>query len=649
MAADADVTVGADAWCRALADTILPEDVSAGRAVRLDCSDGAVAAAGRLLGIPPARAVSALIACLHHEHLVDRDSGVGPLARARAGHPPRFLLGTAVLVLAASRMASDEVSSMAAYYRRLGELLGIPLQPTWPQVRGVPELVSRFSDLAEWMRRHECGRRGLLDLPADVHPGIVGVPIKQSLLRAGDRNALGAFFERASRLIDAGWDPVHQLARWGGRHRLTTPLQTLLETPGMHSALAAALRAARRAWDGSTIDASGRRLLPGQLALHLPPLPFTLSITVPALSAPVRATGPAGAEISLDAQAAAAVSLEWLSAAAAGPVIVDAGEDRIRVLDGPTMLFEITTLGVQAVAAAAEDPVWVLTCEPQLIVACEDTRRFPAPLPPGWVLLCDVEPELLRDDLRASRDDEERPLGGVHALGGLRLAQAVWLLDHPPHLSADLSEPAPVTVDGAAHGDIEPGQILALDSIGHHVGVHRLEVGEQGLTVEIAARGDRDGVGSLGFDAHPRRMHTGPTVLVGDTGPRIIGPLTLPAPDSPPPRSLIVRYRCPVDVIDTDGSVRTLGPPTPATWLDHVGLPQDGPWEIPDFGRVVWACVDAPGRKFIVAHQAVDVPLSDDVLDIVEWHADAQRIIDRTDGQADGRWQRLVAALEEAG
>ena len=639
----------AQAWCRALADTLLPPDLSAGRPVRLNCDDQAVAAAAATLGVPRAQATTELVACLHAERLIDREHGVRPLARAGSGQPPRYLLGLAVLVLAASRMAYDELGSMAAYYRRLGDLLGVPLQPTWPQVRSVPELVDRFADLASWMEHDQQGRRGLLDLPTEVHPSVVGVPIQQALLRAGDRIALGAFFERAVRLIDAGWDPVHQLACWGGRHQLSVPLQALLGRADMHQALAGALRAARRTWDGGTADATGRRLLPAQLAQHLPPLPFTLSATVPALSVPVAATGPGGEQITLDAHAPAAVPLHWLNAAAAAPVIVDAGAERVRVLPGPTMLFEITRLGVQAVAAAAEAPVWVLTCDAGLIAACEDTRRFAAALPAGWVLLCDVEPDLLASELRVSRGDEDRPLAGVRAVGGLRLGREVWLLDHPPAIAADLPEPAPVSIDGAAHGDIEPDQMLELDSIAHRQGVHRVEVGEQQMTVELAAHGPRDGIGGLAFDADPRRLHAGPrsTADIADT--RVSGPLVTPREDDDTvPQALIVRYRCTVDVIDTDGSTRNLGPPAPAAWLDHVGLPQDGPWEIPGADRVAWLCVDAPGRKFVVAHQADDVPVTDDVLDVVEWYLDAEQLIDRSGGGAEARWQQLRHALEEA-
>jgi hypothetical protein len=638
---------GGAAWARALADTLLPAGLSAGQPVRLDCDEHAVADAARELGIPRDQAVGRLIACLHQEGLVSGQRGVRALARAGGGQPPAYLLGLAVLVLAASRMTTDERGSMAAYYQRLADLLGIPLQPGWPQVRGVPELVARFEDLSTWLADEENGRRGLLDLPADVHPSVVGLPISQSLLRAGDRAALGAFFERAGRLIDAGWDPVHQLRRWGGRHHLSAPLQDLLSRAEFHHALAAALRAAHRSWDGASIDATGRRLLPGLLALHMPPPVLILSIAVPAVAASVTAYGPGGEQITLDALTPAAVPLGWLEQARHGPLIAEAGGERVRILNGPVMLFESTPLGLVAVSAAAEDPLWVLTCQPELIAACPGSDRLAMPpsAPVGWALLCDVEPDVLGAELRSRREDEPWPPGSVAAVGGLRLANDVWLLDHPPQIVADLPEPAVVSIDDVAHGDLESDRPLSLEPIAHDPGIHHVDVGEQHLTVELAARGLRAGVGSLAVDLDPRRAHAGAAASDGMTR-SVSGPLMSPLADDEGEPGLIVRYRSPVDVIDTDGSVRALGPPAPAAWLEHVGLPQAGPWEVPDPSRVAWLCVDAAGTKTVIARRPVDVPLTDEVLDVAEWYEQAQ-VIDRSDGSGAQRWQRLLDALRE--
>jgi hypothetical protein len=638
------VSPGLDAWNTALADVLLPAGVSLGGPVRLACDDGAVAAAGRRLGVDSDPAGD-LTASLRDAGLLDDAHGLRAAARAAGGDPPQVLAGLAVLVLAASRMASDEQATMQAYYARLCDLLGMAPAPDWPQVRGVPELVRRFADLAAWLAGPEHGRRGLLDLPPDVHPEVVGVPINQALLRAGDRAALGAFFERVGRLMDAGWDPVHLLRAWGGRYRLTVPVQRLLDRPDLHGVLASALRAAHVAWDGSTLDADGRPLLAGQLTLHLAPGRLMLSVVVPALTAPTHAAGPGGTPLLLDAQTPAAVELIWLALAANGPVVADDDGRRVRLLPGPVILFEVTDLGMRAVATAAEDPMWVLTCDEALIAAATPEQRMVAgALPSGWVLLCDVEPDQLPDELRVGRPSDEQPLGGVATVGGLRLAPEVWLLDHPPLISSQLPEPAPVTIDERAHGYVEPGNMITLETIAHRSGVHHINIGHQRLCVELVDRGPRQGLGGLAFDADPRRVFAG-AKPAADAAVRVRGALVEPpAPVGELP--LIVRYRNMVDVIDVDGAKRSLGPPPPAAWLDHVGLPADGPWEIPDPSRAAWVCVDAPGRRIVVARAAVDVPLTDDVADAVDWYGPDVRIIDRSGGGGADRWRRLVTALE---
>jgi hypothetical protein len=638
------VSPGLDAWNDALADVLLPAGVSLGGPVRLACDDGAVAAAGRRLGVDSDPAGD-LTASLRDAGLLDDAHGLRAAARVAGGDPPQVLAGLAVLVLAASRMASDEQATMQAYYARLCDLLGVAPAPDWPQVRGVPELVKRFADLAAWLAGPEQGRRGLLDLPPDVHPGVVGVPINQALLRAGDRAVLGAFFERVGRLLDAGWDPVHQLRAWARRHQLTVPVQRLLDRPDLHDVLASALRAAHAAWDGSTVGADGRLLLAGQLTLHLASGRLMLSVVVPALAAPTHAAGPGGTPLLLDAQAPAAVELGWLALAADGPVVAAAEGRRVRLLPGPVILFEVTDLGIRAVAAAAEDPVWALTCDEALIAAATPEQQMTAgALPSGWVLLCDVEPNQLPDELRVRRPSDQRPRGGIGAVGGLRLAPEVWLVDHPPLITSELSEPAPVAIDEHAHGDAEPGNTITLETIAHKPGVHHVDIGGDRLCVELVDHGPRQGLGELAVDADPRRVFAGPKPTAVATI-RVRGALVEPpAPVGELP--LIVRYRNMVDIIDVDGAKRSLGPPPPAAWLDHVGLPADGPWEIPDPSRAAWVCVDAPGRRFVVARAAIDVPLTDDVADVVDWYGPDVRIIDRSGGGAADRWRRLGAALE---
>jgi hypothetical protein len=633
-------------WNHALVDVLLPEDVNAGRPVRLACDDQAIVLAARRFNLRSADPVAELIGCLRVNGLVDNTRGVSALAAApmATGDPPACLAGLAVLVLAAARMVTDETSTMRAYYARLAEMLGTDLHASWPPVPGVPALTERFTDLAAWMAGPQAGRRGLLDLP-DAHR-YVDIPIHQTILRTGDRARLGAFFARSGRLIAAGWDPVHQLRRWGGRHQLSAPIQQLLARDELAPALAAALRGAHRSWDGSVLDEHGRRVMPGTLTLHLLGGGIALGIAVGALDGPAAAIGPEDTPINLTPDVAAEVPLDWLAHAATGPVQAQLpDEGRVRVLSGPTMIFELTELGPREVPSAVDEPVWVLTCEHQLIGRIEPGRHYHADLPAGWRLLCDVQPAELPDDLR------EWPPGvdtlDVALTGGLKLAGDVWLLDHPPTLVCDLGEPAPVSVDGSDRGYADPGTPFDLGEIAHTPGVHTVCVANRELTVELAEHGTREGLGGLAIDIDQRRVHHGPRPGVPPDAPRICGAVVFPddsrVPWQPP---LIVRYRAQVDVIDADGTVRTLSPPAaPAPWLSHVGLTPGDAWEIPTPSDAVWICVDAAAGRFVVCRRTDDVPVTDAVLDVVDLHHDST-IVDRADGAARGRWARLVAALD---
>lgn len=634
------------AWRDALLDALLPAGVNAGRPVRLACDDDALAAAAQTLGLARDGADRALADCLRAHGLIDAAHGVTALARLPA---PDCLPGLALLVLAASRMDADDRASMHAYYRRLADLLQVPRQEQWPHIPGTPELTGRFADLKSWMAVQLAGARGLLDLPP-VEPSrrVVGVPISQTLLRAGDHRALGAFFERSGRLIDLGWDPVHQLRRWSGRYQLSQPAQSLLHRPELHQALAAALRNARRHWDGTVRDEHGRPVLPARLTLHPLPSRVTVGLTVPALAEPGTVTGPDGLRIDAHPDQAAEMPLEWLRHAVDGPVHADAPDGaRVRALPGSTILFEIGPLGLtETPSAVGDDPVWALTCDIRLTAAADDAQRYAADLPAGWQLLCDLDPARLPDALRDPVPADSQPAALLAADGGLPLGPGVWMLDHPPVLRADLPEPASVEIDGHARGDLEPDQPLALDDIAHEPGVHRIDVGDLHADIELADRGLRSGIGSLAVSLNPRRAHRGPAPADPADPVTVTGALVSGADTCGWQPPLLVRYRAVVDVIDRAGTVRQLAPPAPAAWRSHVGLPHGDTWEIEHPQSIAWLCVHVPGREQVIAVAAIDVPLSDDVLDVADDFSHVHRVVDRTDGHADERWQRLLDALE---
>ena len=103
-------------------------------------------------------------------------------------------------------------------------------------------------------------------------------------------------------------------------------------------------------------------------------------------------------------------------------------------------------------------------------------------------------------------------------------------------------------------------------------------------------------------------------------------------------------FNATVHVIYKDGSVRAYAPPEPPVWLTQVGLGHAVTrWEIGDGRDAVWLCIASDPYPRVLARLPVDVPTTDEVLDLVDWFAGNPVIGDEDAGR---RWQRLVALTE---
>jgi hypothetical protein len=652
------------AWNAALADVLLAPIAGPGRAVLLACDDQAVAAAGARLDVPREQATDALLAALCAAYQVSTQRGLtGAAAQVRpfvrAGRPrpvPPFLAALGVCVLAASRMNRDDRLSSRAYYARLAQLLGIELLDGWPPVAGFRGLVEGgMSALRAWMAGDEAAGRGELLLPEHPSPKLVGIPISQTLLRGRDRELLGTFFAAHDAHLRAGYDPVRLLLSWGGRERLTQHAQEVLGDDALREALAAAIRSALAAWDGSYSDPAGRRLLPGLLHLSAVPGRVSLRLAVPALSAPAAATGPSGQPVALRAYPdAAGLPLTLLDDArdgAAHLTLADRGEAVIAI-GGHTILFALGAGGLEQASDAGEEPVWVLTCDPALLARVGDgPRRFGAPLPTGWGLLVDVKPDELPQGARVSDTDGE-PVAGAVLAGGLALGAGAWLVDFPPRLLSDLPEPAPLAVDGADCGYSEPGEPISLRQLAGREGAHTVTLAAFELEFELRDRGLRAGTGGLAHHPEdPRLLRAGAVadkLAAGGQGARVCGAQITGGPPVRWRAPLLVTYNATVHVIYRHGTTGVFAPQEPPLWLEQVGLAGAATrWEIPDGDDAVWLCVASDPHPRVIARQAVDVPATDAVLDVVERFADDPVIGNEQDR---ARWGRLLTeCFEEEG
>ena len=643
-----------DALNRALLDELLPTGRDQ-RTVLLDCDDQTLAAAAARLGAsdPPDMV---LRETLRGVAPISTERGLRAVLRALSD-PPDDLIVLCACVLAASRMSADEVHHTQAYYARLCELLDIEPRDQHPAVAGFERVPGRFHALSEWAASEG---RGQLALPEDPWPSLVGVPISQSLLRRVDRVRLGALFDRHRPLAGCRTRPVAAAAD----EFAALPAHRTLRS-GCSSATTSTMFCGRR-YGPRTPDGTERSPTnggggspPGPCASGLSPSRVTLNLSLPGVDADMPLAGPDGVPVAIPAwPGELSMPTGWLTFAVDGPVTAEAADGRlVRVLPGPTMLFGVADTGFWLTAAVAEDVrVILLTSEHELAGRDWGHRRARVPLPQGWVLICDVDADELPEDLRepSAGDEESQSAGDVELIGGLRLERGVWLLDHPPALQGRLAEPAVVEVrigDTAWRelGELQPDERFELDALAHRPGTHAIAVSGHEFIFELADRGGRAGVGELAHrprDPHLERagaVSASDAEIYGDPRPVVCGASVDGEGDPAWRPPLTTRADATVHVIYDDGRIEVAGPTPQPQWARQAQLPPGSSWAVPGGEQAVWLCVQSRTHPRVVAVRAADVPLTDGVLDLADWFADAP-LVDRSDGLAEARWQEIVRA-----
>ncbi len=650
-------------WNEALLDALLPATRDQRHPALLACDDGALARIAAGLDLDPDDAAAALVATVQAEQPVNHTDGFGTtlaaahefaVARRPRTEPPPHLAALCLTVLAASRMDYTEDHTTGAYYTHLSDLLGVPLLAQWPHIPRFDELIDTFRYLAEWLADDEDGARGRLLLPGNPSPRYIAVPVSQTVLRGRDRHLLGDFFWRYRRSLDAGFSPSRLLRLWGGRHQLTGPAQQRIADRRLDRALTAAVAAAYRTWDGTRRDSGGRVIRPVALRLGANPTRVALHASLPGLSGDVRLIGPDEQPFQLAAHPQETVIPSgWLSYATDAPLRLPLSSDDelVEVLDSPTMLFEMTDVGLLRVPLAASAPVWALTCDPALTsLQLPPNRVHRAQLPVGWKLLVALTEDELPTELIAPAPDPGASItaADVQLVGGLRLGDRAWLVDHPPSVSSHLPEPAMVVIDRAEQGDIEPEQIRPLAEIAYDAGVHTIEVGDVwDAEIELAARGPRHGIGEIVWDlGHPalaRHSPTGDEHPLRGSGAAVTGaivsggvPLAWYAP-------IMIRTPGTVHAIRVNGTVTAHAPAPASAWQRQAGLARPGaPWGIDDDGTIVWLCAEHPQRPRVIRVRDLDVRITEDVLDCAYAFAETV-VIDQSGGtDAAGTWRTLV-------
>ncbi len=648
------MSAGAAAWSEALLEQLLPAR-RAGRTVVLACDDEALAAAGERIGVA-GDPLDDLRRSLAELGPLDRQRGLEP-ALAQLTGPPADLCVLCLCVLAASRMSPDERAATHAYYIRLAQVLDIGLREVHPKVAGMSAIPARFRALADWLRGPEQGRRGELALSEHSHLRLIWSPISQVLLRRVDRERLGRFFSLNERSLDLGRDPLRLLLGSPVRHELTGPAQTALRRGELAGPLRASIAAAYAAWDGTLLDERGERAVPAALRLGYSPGRATLNLSLPRAESEQILHGPDGPPLRVPpTPRECLLPLAWLAYARSGPVeLRPAGEGpRVRALSGQTLLFGADETGFWQVDGAGEEPVTVLTCDPQLTGGDWRSRLARCELPAGWQLIFDVEATDLPEELRRATATQ-RELGGadVWLCGGLALEErTVFLSGHPPRVHGMLAEPAVVELLGPGEerrqvGELLPGEPFELDQLAGDPGSYRIEVSGSELCFELVGRGMREGVGRYALRpeqpalARAGAIDDAAAELLAPAGARVCGAAVDGRGTAGWRPPLCVRAQATVKAIDADGTVRVCRPPAQPQWARHAGISAGGPWEIPDGGETVWLCVASRQHPRVLAVRELDVEPTNPVLDLAEDFA-AAPVISRGVPGAPERWRALV-------
>ncbi len=627
-----------DDWSGALLAELLPvlPTERTGQAVLLACDDGAVRAAAQTLDVQAADPGAEFGTLVETKFRIARDGSPDSIRRQTrsfrvlAQEPdaiPPFFGAACALVLAASRMTTDDAAHTVNYYDRLWTVLGRRPRRSGPyDFSYLPHL---FAQLACWLAGELGGVRGHLHV-AQGGPPHVGYPINQCLFRERDKEHLAEFFAERVGRRHRELDLLRLLQVSSDRHHLTHRARHAIATPELADLARAALTHAFQTWDGSRPDPRGGGSWLATLHLSVN-RGFKLSISAPD-AAPGLALGggrtledPAFDLVTLSGAEFAELAtrgLRWGPANAKGIYLPVAGE---------TLIFEVREdTGLVWVAFPAADHVYVLTRSSglQRRLAAYASRLPGTSAPPrGWNLFERVPAGQLPEgvtDLSAARPP-------VSLTGGLRIGRRQYLTGRPPRVEVgDVDEPLTILVDDAEVAELAAGQDLQLDLT---AGEHTVDVG--GVVRWSFHMLDRNPArpeyGQLAYPLTDRGVRAGATAASQDVCVR--GALLSEPYDGDIP--LMLRAGGAL-VVDADGSSTTIEAPNPPLWVRRVGLdPTGARWEADLSGDPAW---------IITAYQAVAIrPQAPTQLD-----ARARAAVDLLAGRAAPRVRSLYRRDRDA-
>jgi hypothetical protein len=222
--------------------------------------------------ISPDRAETDFVAAVseaYAKHVLGFPARLKVFRRYSSDGSPLCIAMLALSVLAAHKMHSDEISSSAAYYIRLAELLNVPRDASdRPKDFRTLEFESLWTFFAAWVSKRT---RSSLALPdSDDQRRFIAYPLAHVPLRQLDLEKLPEFFDWA------GYSPekrvtsariADDLQRWQQSYdRLSQAGNTALRDE-RSTAVLAQVTSELRAWDGTVTTTQGTRSVQAEILL----------------------------------------------------------------------------------------------------------------------------------------------------------------------------------------------------------------------------------------------------------------------------------------------------------------------------------------------------------------------------------------------
>lgn len=494
--------------------------------------------------VAPADAEASLVRAVREayaSHVLGSSARLSIFRRNGREGTPLCIAMLALSVLAAHKMHSDEISSSAAYYIRLADLLNVPRDAgDKPRDFRTLEFESLWTFFANWV---STSTSASLVLPnADDQRRFIAYPLAHVPLRQLDLEKLPEFFDWAGYTAEKRVTSARiadDLRRWEQSYNRLSDAGKAAMADERSAAVLAQVTSELRAWDGTVATAQGTRSVQAEILLDAVMRRRRLFLLVPRREGfpPVFRT----AQVELNA------TDSWYEPVEVGPDESDTLRNGLTWVHEQNPSYVVRRLPSSAVVLAPnaeysgfvsrpdlpkdilctvlshESAVDVVTAYLHKICDTVPTSIAPRGFPTEWRLF---------ENIRAIRHSDEVPqeceglvvaaYADIIPQGGLRLGSLwSWMLGSPPRVLIEGRDGRPVYIDQTIV-EVDDEGYVAIPDLMDVAGSYTVRVGSVERTIRIVEPGlrplgpsARPSFAESGQPRHPVVLSPGTWTLVG--------------------------------------------------------------------------------------------------------------------------------------